>query len=90
MNTNPSSKDNDQLETQEDEGETLIQLLEELDNIDEGSEEAAINKFSISDNNGGRIELMKRQTHKLSAFLFLRRLMHIARKIVKPEQEDGA
>jgi hypothetical protein len=90
MNTNPSSKDNDQLENQEDEGETLIQLLEELDDVDEGSEEATINKFSISDNNGGRIELMKRHAYKLSAFLFLRRLMHISRKIAKPEQEDGA
>ena len=63
MNTNPqastSPEDSDQLEHEEDAGETLIQLLEELGNIDEDSKEAPLNKLSIDDNNGGRIELLK-------------------------------
>ncbi len=61
MNTNPHasppSKDDELLEYQEDEADALTQLLEELDNIHENPEEAALNEFSISDNNGGRIEL---------------------------------
>jgi hypothetical protein len=93
MNTDrqhsPPSEDDTQPELSEDEGEALMQLLEELDNIDEDAEEAPLNRCSISDNNGGRIELIKRPRQKPSAFLFLRRLLYIPRKIVKPEQEDS-
>jgi hypothetical protein len=66
MNTNPqaspSPEDSDPLEHEKDAGETLIQLLEELDNIDEDSTEAPLNKLSIDDNNGSRIELLKPET----------------------------
>lgn len=68
MNTNPPSEGNDQPEKQEDEGEALTQLLEELDNINENSEDAPLNKYSINDNKGGRIELMKRHTQSSKPF----------------------
>jgi hypothetical protein len=60
INTNsqhsPHSEDDPQPELSEDESETLMQLLEELDNIDEDTDEAPLNKCSMDENNGGRIE----------------------------------
>ena len=89
QDTSPSEADTP-VEQPEDDGDALMQLLVELDTVDEDAEEASLNKCSISDNNGGRIELMKRPMHTFPAFLFLKRLLCIPRKLAKPEQGDGA
>ena len=75
-----SVEDDEQLQRTEDEGEALIRLLEELEDIDESSEDAALNKCSMSDDNGGRIELMRRLVERLPVFLFLRRLLYAFNK----------
>lgn len=85
-----SAEDDDQQGYSEDESETLMQLLEELDAINENTEEASLNRDSIDDNNGGRIELIQRLARKSPAFLFLRRLLPIPKKRAKTEQGDGA
>ncbi len=93
MSTNrphpPPLEDDDQRQRAEDEGEALMHLLEALDEVDEKSEEAKHNKCSISDNNGGRVELMKQRERTFPLFLFLRRLLSHIRRRAKPEQGDG-
>lgn len=61
----PDVENDDKPKCPEDTGGPLIQLLEELDDIDETSREASLNKQSIGDNNGGRIELTKQPGQKL-------------------------
>lgn len=58
-------------EQSEEDAEALIALLEELDDIDERAADAQSNKCSISDNNGGRIDLirMREQHFPLPSFL---------------------
>lgn len=41
----------------EDGGDNLVSLIEELQNIDIDSPMATLNETTMSDNNGGRIEL---------------------------------
>ena len=52
MSTEPTGEKNDPAQRDE-----LPQLMKALKNVDEKAPEAALNKTSISDNNGGRIEL---------------------------------
>lgn len=59
----------------EEESEALIALLEELDTIDECSAEAGLNRYSINDNNGGRIELITLQERQLPLLLRLIQLL---------------
>jgi hypothetical protein len=44
-----------------DDTHTVKDLLEELDAVDADTDEAKLNKTSISDNRGGRIELDEKQ-----------------------------
>lgn len=41
----------------DDKDKPLAELMDELDAVDENSAEAELNESTISDNNGGRIEL---------------------------------
>lgn len=45
------------ISTDEKNEDGLADVVTELDSIDENAPEASINKETISDNNGGRIEL---------------------------------
>lgn len=86
MNTDlsPAEADDDPpLQLTDEEGDTLIALLEELDAINMHAPDAELNRHSIDDNNGGRIELMRRQWRVLPAFIFLRRLRSACAKIAK-------
>ena len=60
----------------DDEGEALIELLEELDAINQDPDKSPLNKYSMDDNNGGRIEFIQRLARRLPAFLFLRRTIY--------------
>lgn len=72
MSTDPEQTD--------EETNALIALLEELDAIDESSAEAQLNTSSISDNNGGRIALIKPWQQKFSALPLLTRLLSFLKK----------
>jgi hypothetical protein len=74
--TQPSAEDAP-LEFSDDAGEALIELLEELDAINQDPDKSPLNKYSMDDNNGGRIEFIQRLTRKLPVFLFLRRLLYV-------------
>lgn len=67
-------------EQTDEETDALIALLEELDAIDESSVEAQLNTYSISDNNGGRIALIKPWQQKFSAMPLLARLLPFLKK----------
>lgn len=67
--------DGDHREPSDEEVEALTVLLEELDNVDEHAPDAKANEYSISDNNGGRIMLMKQEKRKPSAVVALFRQM---------------
>ncbi len=41
----------------DDDGESLSELMDELQDVDENAPDASLNETTISDNNGGRIEL---------------------------------
>ncbi|MGH2478672.1 MAG: hypothetical protein ACRDHW_03315 [Ktedonobacteraceae bacterium] len=72
MSTDPEQTD--------EETDALIALLEELDAIDECSAEAQLNTYSISDNNGGRIALIKQWKPKFLAIPLLARLLPFLKK----------
>ena len=68
-------------EQPEEETEALIALLEELDAIDERAADAQSNKCSISDNNGGRVELIRIREQRFPFPPFLAWLLPIFKRL---------
>jgi hypothetical protein len=68
-------------EQPEEETEALITLLEELDAIDERAADAQSNKCSISDNNGGRIDLIRIREQQFPFPSFLAWLLPIFKRL---------
>ena len=45
------------MSTDDEKDDSLAEMMSELDSVDENAADAEANKTSISDNNGGRIDL---------------------------------